>query len=135
MVFGTVLSGRLQGSAGADRVVGLLMNTLPMRLTLSGLSVRQAVADARHHLSELVQHETASLALAQRCSAVPAQRPLFSAMINYRHSQARRFTWESCLRGLASLGFGSWAARTIRFRFRSTTRINTYDHRPLSEHG
>ncbi len=91
VVFGTVLSGRLQGSAGADRVVGLLMNTLPMRLTLSGLSVRQAVADARHHLSELVQHETASLALAQRCSAVPAQRPLFSAMINYRHSQARRF--------------------------------------------
>jgi non-ribosomal peptide synthetase component F len=37
-------------------------------------------------LADLMRHEHASLALAQRCSAVPAPAPLFSALLNYRHS-------------------------------------------------
>ena len=37
-------------------------------------------------LGELLRHEHASLALAQRCSAVVAPAPLFSALLNYRHS-------------------------------------------------
>ncbi|KPA95925.1 hypothetical protein, partial [Pseudomonas asplenii] len=36
----------------------------------------------------LLDHEQASLALAQRCSCVSAPTPLFSAMLNYRHSAA-----------------------------------------------
>jgi hypothetical protein len=37
-------------------------------------------------LGDLLRHEHASLALAQRCSAVPTPAPLFSALLNYRHS-------------------------------------------------
>src|SRR6185436_10189552 len=38
----------------------------------------------------------APLALARRCSAVPAQAPLFSALLNYRHSRdaAQTPAWE-----------------------------------------
>jgi len=34
----------------------------------------------------VVRHEHAPLVLAQRCSAVPAPAPLFTALLNYRHS-------------------------------------------------
>ncbi|UOA09648.1 amino acid adenylation domain-containing protein [Methylobacter sp. S3L5C] len=86
VVFGTVLSGRLQGGgAGADKAVGLFINTLPIRISLNR-TVRELVGITHLNLNELLMHEQASLALAQRCSAVPASVPLFTALLNYRHS-------------------------------------------------
>jgi myxalamid-type nonribosomal peptide synthetase MxaA len=87
VVFGTVLSGRLQGgSSGADKAVGMFINTLPIRVSLRARTVREMVGSTHRNLNELLMHEQASLALAQRCSAVPASVPLFTALLNYRHS-------------------------------------------------
>ncbi|WP_261644019.1 non-ribosomal peptide synthetase [Erwinia mallotivora] len=89
VVFGTVLLGRLQGGRDAESTMGLFINTLPLRLDIDQRGVLQAVAATHQALSELLMHEHASLALAQRCSGIAAPAPLFSALLNYRHSDAR----------------------------------------------
>ncbi|MEJ2020424.1 MAG: condensation domain-containing protein, partial [Maritimibacter sp.] len=64
VVFGTVLLGRHQGVA--ERALGMFINTLPLRLELD-CTVAEAVRRTQHRLAELLAHEHASLALAQRC--------------------------------------------------------------------
>nr|WP_235181186.1 non-ribosomal peptide synthetase [Pseudomonas syringae] len=86
VVFGTVLLGRLTSNAGAERTLGVFINTLPLRIDLGEQTARDAVLQTHQHLTGLLAHEHASLALAQRCSALPAGAPLFSALLNYRHS-------------------------------------------------
>ncbi|MBC3953751.1 non-ribosomal peptide synthetase [Pseudomonas triticifolii] len=89
VVFGTVLLGRMQGGEGADRALGVFINTLPLRIDTAS-STRQAVKTVHSRLSALIAHEQASLVLAQRCSGVASGSPLFSALLNYRHSAAVR---------------------------------------------
>ncbi|WP_168421465.1 non-ribosomal peptide synthetase, partial [Erwinia amylovora] len=86
VVFGTVLLGRLQAGPEADRILGLFVNTLPLRLDIDQRGTREAVQETHAALSRLLGHEHASLALAQRCSGIAAPAPLFSALLNYRHN-------------------------------------------------
>ncbi|MCC8535974.1 amino acid adenylation domain-containing protein, partial [Xanthomonas codiaei] len=86
VVFGTVLSGRLQGDAGFAHAIGLLINTLPVRISLALLPVRNAVRECQDRLALLLAHERAPLSLALQCSGVPSPLPLFTSLLNYRHS-------------------------------------------------
>ncbi|EGH46699.1 amino acid adenylation, partial [Pseudomonas syringae pv. pisi str. 1704B] len=80
----TVLLGRM-GGEGADRALGVFINTLPLRVD-TAQDTRSAVKAVHAKLSALIAHEQASLVLAQGCSAVASGSPLFSALLNYRHS-------------------------------------------------
>ncbi|CAO3566634.1 unnamed protein product [Mortierella alpina] len=86
VVFGTVLFGRMQAGAGSDRAMGLFMNMLPMRVDIECASAQDGVCKVQADLAGLLEHQHASLSVAQRCSGVPSGMPLFSAVLNYRHN-------------------------------------------------
>ncbi|MGH8367021.1 MAG: non-ribosomal peptide synthetase, partial [Pseudomonas sp.] len=88
VVFGSVMLGRMGAGEGSDQALGMFINTLPLRVDVGEQSVREGVQTTHKRLTELLDHEHASLALAQRCSGVAAPTPLFSAILNYRHSDA-----------------------------------------------
>lgn len=112
VVFGTVLFGRMQGGQGADRALGLFINTLPIRIDVDAQGTGQAVQATHARLTRLLYHEHASLALAQRCSGVPAPLPLFSSLLNYRYglqtttadSAVAQQSWD----GMTILGGEEW---------------------------
>ncbi|PHM27778.1 non-ribosomal peptide synthetase [Xenorhabdus budapestensis] len=86
VIFGTVLLGRLQGGEDTARILGMFINTLPVRIALQGRSVQQMVQETYQQLSKLLAHEQAPLAVVQRCSSIPASLPLFNSLLNFRHN-------------------------------------------------
>ncbi|MGP9739746.1 MULTISPECIES: non-ribosomal peptide synthetase [Halomonas] len=86
VVFGTVLFGRMQGTEGAERALGLFINTLPVRIKMGTQGIEQSLRQTHESLSALLHHEHASLGLAQRCSELTSGMPLFTSLLNYRYS-------------------------------------------------
>ncbi|MBB4132458.1 non-ribosomal peptide synthetase, partial [Xanthomonas sp. 3075] len=85
-VFATLLFGRMHASAGVDRVLGMFLNTLPIRLDTARGSVLDALRHTQLSLAQLLHHEHAPLALAQRCSPLDPSTPLLNALLNYRYA-------------------------------------------------
>ncbi|PCF93431.1 AMP-binding protein, partial [Vreelandella nigrificans] len=99
VVFGTVLFGRMQGIEGAERALGMFINTLPVRIKVGAQGADKCLRQTHNALSELMHHEHASLGLAQRCSGLPGGTPLFTSLLNYRYSAPQQegstvHTWE-----------------------------------------
>ncbi|MBD2786221.1 amino acid adenylation domain-containing protein [Xenorhabdus sp. DI] len=103
VVFGTVLFGRMQAGEGSDSGMGLFINTLPLRLDIDSTPVQDSVRTAHGRLAGLLEHEHASLALAQRCSGVASGTPLFNALLNYRHN-TQPVTPDDIVSGIEFLG-------------------------------
>ena len=88
VLFGTTVSGRPPELAGVERMLGLFINTLPVRVQLS--SHDSLVATLQHlqvEQAEMRQFEYTPLVQVQTWSEVPRGRPLFETLLifqNYR---------------------------------------------------
>ncbi len=107
VVFGSVLLGRMQGSAGAQRTLGMFINTLPLRIKLRDIGAKELVQQTQRELKELLSHEQASLATAQRCTGLSGTSSPFTTLLNYRHSGAD-IKGELAAVGVTVLAHTSW---------------------------
>jgi amino acid adenylation domain-containing protein len=84
VVFGTVLSTAQRGD-DSQQMLGMRINTLPLRVRLHDLTATQLLRRVDEALRALVEHRNYPLVLAQRCTDLGPGVPLFTAIINYRH--------------------------------------------------
>ena len=75
--------------------MGPFINTLPVRIGVGEEGAEAAVRRTHALLADLLRHEHASLALAQRCSGVAAPAPLFTSLLNYRYARRERASQEA----------------------------------------
>ena len=108
VAFGTVFFGRLQMKGETQHRVGLFLNTLPLRLQLHDYSARDLVFQMQRELLESLNHEQASLAIAQRCSGISGSIPLFTTLLNYRHGKRDSELWANSTQGYREIATFGW---------------------------
>ncbi len=92
VVYGATVSGRPTGLDGVEKMVGLFINTLPIRVVLKGdASLPQWLQDLQEAQAERDPHAHAALVDIQGWSEVPRGAPLFESLLvfeNYPMDQA-----------------------------------------------
>ncbi len=110
VLFGTVISGRPPELAGYESMVGLFINTVPVRLRLDPADrLAQALGALQSRLARVREHGHCRLADLQRWSATGG-RPLFDSLVlfeNYRQERPIEAMCES-----VAIERVSWFERT-----------------------
>ncbi len=86
VVFGATVSGRPADLPGAEFMIGLFINTLPVRARIQPeLPVGEWLRHFQEHLVELRQYEYSPLVRIQGWSDVPRQLPLFESILVFEN--------------------------------------------------
>jgi amino acid adenylation domain-containing protein/non-ribosomal peptide synthase protein (TIGR01720 family) len=82
VVFGLTLSGRPADMAGADGIVGMFINTLPLRVRIDpARATRDWVHEIQACTGEILGHAHSPLVEAVSSSGVPRGQPLFETLV------------------------------------------------------
>jgi len=96
VVFGVVRSNRRGTIEGADDVIGLCMNTLPMRLKVNPETMLLSwLKDVRAQWIGLRDHAYTPLVKVQAWSELPAGRPLFTSLVNFMNRTQLQGAWST----------------------------------------
>jgi natural product biosynthesis luciferase-like monooxygenase protein/amino acid adenylation domain-containing protein/non-ribosomal peptide synthase protein (TIGR01720 family) len=86
VVFGTTVAGRPAELRGVEEMVGLFINTLPVRVRVEGAAtLREWLRRLQAEQVEAREHEYAPLAEVQRWSGVPPGEPLFESLVAFEN--------------------------------------------------
>lgn len=86
VVFGTTLLSQFGREAQANGMLGMAVNTLPLRLDLRGITAKDLARRAHDEVGALLAHQDFPLTSVLRCSDVA---PLFTALLNFRRNDPR----------------------------------------------
>ncbi|MGE0863601.1 MAG: amino acid adenylation domain-containing protein [Vicinamibacterales bacterium] len=85
VVFGVTVSGRDIDLPGADQIIGLCINTVPLRLHVDEATVEQWVPRVQLRHQANTKHASAALADIQQWSDVPTGVPLFRSLLVFEN--------------------------------------------------
>ncbi|MBB1062164.1 non-ribosomal peptide synthetase, partial [Marilutibacter spongiae] len=89
VVFGATVSGRPAEVPGIEEMVGLFINTIPVRIRFeAGDDVESGLQQLQETFRQGNEHAYLSLAEVQRCSAVPGGMPLFDSLLVFENLPA-----------------------------------------------
>lgn len=84
LVFGSSFSGRSPTLKGVEKMVGIFINTLPVRIKIEPkLSLIDWLKDFQGKQIEVEQYSYSSLSDIQKWSELPANKPLFESMFTF----------------------------------------------------
>ena len=101
VVFGITVSGRSAPVPGIESMVGLFINTLPLRVRVDpGARLSSWLRGIQETHGELLQHEHAPLVDVQSWSDVPRGLPLFESILSYQNFPLERVIDPEMVRAL-----------------------------------
>jgi amino acid adenylation domain-containing protein len=106
VLFGATRAGRKSTVAGAESMIGLFINTLPVRAGAAPNTILlDYLKDLRAQQLRLREHEHTPLSQLQPWSGLPGSQPLFESLVVYEHA-----TLDTLLRAQG----GAWLNRHFR---------------------
>ncbi len=98
VISGATVAGRPAQLAGVEQLVGLCINTLPVRARFSrDAALLPWLKQLQHEQIEARQHEHSPLVHVQRWSAVEARQPLFHSLLSFENYPGGSFALDTGL--------------------------------------
>ncbi|MBZ9779960.1 amino acid adenylation domain-containing protein [Pseudomonas sp. REP124] len=87
VLFGVTVAGRPTDLAGVEEMVGIFINSLPLRVDVDPQAlVSDWLQALMSHNAQLREHESTSLVDIQRCSGVPRGQQLFDSLVVFENA-------------------------------------------------